>query len=201
MQPGYNNYGGYSDIEYHKKQAVTTFPPAPAQIGAMGITYLHGGELKSQFAELDPDLVTVDEVSEAFASRLADLQAIFPYAENAFGAIGYNIMRLYLESMAKADKRVAAAFVVGRVASSNMLIDALIYPKIINESFPLVLREAVVDTLAASPDPNGEAARQLRERAGDIIRMNPHAKDVGAIVASGFMPPPNIFRAGLEQLG
>lgn len=201
MQPGYNYYGGYSDVEYHKQQAVATFPPAPAHISAIGITYLRNGNLKSQFAELDPNLVVADEISEAYASRVAELQALFPDADKTFGALGYSVMSLYRELMAKTGKRVAAAFVVGRVASSNMLVDALIYPEIINESFPLVLREAIVDTLAASPDPDSEADRQLREGAADIIRMNSRAKDVGAIVASGFMPPLEEFKAGLARLG
>lgn len=179
------------------------FPPEPAHFNSVVLAYIEDGALRVQRAETYPGLVSPPDEASSYETMVGSYQSAVPELEAIMPVMGYpDISTYYLERVRERGDQVLAAYMIGKVASSGALIDALASPKSVSDHLPQLVRNMMVDLGA-------EAERTLpKERAtevneflkgvgGGILRLGGSAKEIGPIAASRFLPEPSAYRAAL----
>src|SRR5579862_1749679 len=108
----------------------STWPQEPTYIAAMAISYLEDDNFRSQHVDLHPNQLSREEESLLYEQRVGGYQSVVAELDALIQVTEYEDLRTYyLERLRQSGDRVLAAWLVGRSATSGVLLDSLATPK------------------------------------------------------------------------
>ncbi len=187
------------------------FPLEPTYFSSIMAAYLRddgqGLGIKRQFADLNPGSVDPEELAGLYERRIGKLQLAIPELLEAVAMMpalsGNGLEHYYIEATQKENKKLLAAHLVGRVASTDKLVDALAYPKVISIELPLQMRDLAVSVFGIGTGVRIQLEDKRlmdgdEERLGRLLRQEEVVKNIGAMAASSLLPSVSMFRASLQ---
>jgi hypothetical protein len=118
----------------------------------------------------------------------------------------HSIRQFCLESTQNENLSLVAAHLIGRTASKGALIQAIAYPKVLDDQIGLEIRDFAVSILPAmdsireelEESMDNEAFYQADEIFKSILRMDGRMRVIGTMAAASVLTDAQIFRNGIN---
>jgi len=193
------------------------FPPEPSALSSLAVVFIaRDGNIKRFAAhgisgtEFEP---TDEQLIEAYAGNVAahsdDARIIEQFAEvlglhrthPRFGRLG----QWAIETTQEADKRLIAAHFVFMTGDRERVHDALVYPSVMKETFPLLVRQAIQGMTLRAPEADDDTSPPgltdtMRDFLQPIMLNTEEAQArVAGLPAGSVMPPLANYEATLKM--
>jgi hypothetical protein len=186
-----SDYTAYGD-----GPAEAGFPPEPAHIVSIFGAYLtpsSSNNIARRIALLDPDSDRA-MLAELYRHRVSGIIMTEPLLPSTLDS---ELHEKYKELVIANQRRLLVAHMVGKLARTGELMDALVYPKIIKEQMPLYLRQIALDIsadlgLQGSLNQRQQNALRMFTTQAPIVQEN-----IGVQATRGFLISPEHFKAAV----
>ena len=174
------------------------FPPEPTELLCVTGTYLHPRRgLVENYATVGTSPASKRQIlnlySDTVVSRQKTMQDLLEVTKHMPGLQTEEELRQkYLDMVGNTRRQLVAAHIIGRVASTNKLADALVLPTAVSEGLPMEVRHFIAPLVAKlSPD------HPLKESLKPLLSMDAEGREVASIVSVSFLPSIRTMRRAL----
>ena len=195
------------------------FPPEPSELLTVVASYIEYDSrglsqgIRSNYISIHEDPVPDAVVGDIYESYVGMLQDSFKTMQSGLlqgvpklGEYPHSMRQFCLESTQKEDRRLVAAHLIGRTASKGALIQAIAYPRVLDDEIGLEIRDFAVSILPAmdtirkelEESMDNEAFYQADEIFKSILRMDGRMRVIGTMAAASILPDAQIFRNGIN---
>jgi hypothetical protein len=198
---------------------VAGFPPEPSEILTVVASYVEMNPddtvkgMRTQYVCLDDDKTSSEVIGEIYESYIGFLQDGFENMQRgllkAIPVLSQDsnaANRYCMETTRKENKRLITAHLIGRTASKGELIQAITYPKSLDENIGFEVRNFAVTIMPAlqvireelQDDLDKEEFEKTEEIFKSILRMDGRMRVIGTMAAASVLPKAKLFKAGLS---
>lgn len=181
------------------------YPPTPAYLGAMAITYLEETEpglfnARSQFTSVDSTSISLPEVADMYEDYVGRLQSetgilnVIYFGENEASKNDIDLTTWYVNKVAQKGGKLLSAYVISRAEVDGQLIDAVAIPRGVADDLPLMARDTVatlrpeLEKMANSEKTDDQVKGHIREILKIFLINDPILKNISTIASASLLP-------------